>query len=789
MISSWLLFPLVLATLSLGCGLLVELIAGRRLPGTLLLVGGYSLVVVVAQLPAQWDTTAELGVPLVVALGIAGYGLGAERLRSTRPDPWAAGAALAVFIVFAVPVVASGEATFTGYLRLDDTASWLGIADRALTHGTSLRGLEPSSYEAMLDFYLGSSYPLGGLLPLGIAGRLSGQDLAWVYQPHMAFLAALLALGLWEVARNAIPSRPARAAAVVVAAQPASLFGYTMWGGFKELATAALLPAIVALAAQALHRHLRARELFPLAVTCAALLGILSVGGAVWLLPLLVPVLVVAVRRLGSRPAAVRTAFVALFVVLMSLPSLFATGFLDAPAASTITTQNRLANLIQTLSPLQVLGIWPAGDFRLRPDRLDVTYVLIGVLAAAAIAGLVLAWRAGSRTFPFYVGGALAAAGIVYAFGSPWVDAKALSIAAPAPLLAAGVGAAAVFAVGRRVEACVLAAAVAGGVVWSNVLAYGDLTIAPRDRLAELATIDERFPGDGPTLMTEFEPYGVRYFLRDMDPEGAGELRRRQVPLRDGRLVEKGGTADIDEFDLRAVLVYRTLVLRRSPIASRPPSVYSRVWSGRFYDVWQRPATPAVRIVGRLPLGDATSAGGRPRCEEVDRLVRAAGPGARLLAAPVRAASVGSVERATPDGAWTADQSGSFRPDGAGELSATVEVPVAGRYELWVGGRIRSRLDAFVDATPAGSSRAQLGYTGQFIPYETVALGRGRHELRLRYAGADASPGSAGSEFALGPPALSLTGSPPTLRSYSPERARALCSQTVDWVEAVAPAG
>src|SRR5919112_1922707 len=611
---------------------------------------------------------------------VASLALGAERLRDSRPDPWAAGCAVAVFAVFAAPVVLSGEATFTGYIRLDDTASWLGLADRAMTHGTSLAGLEPSSYEAMLDFYLGSGYPLGGLLPLGIAGRLSGQDLAWVYQPHMAFLAALLALGLWEAARAAIGARPARAAAVFVASQPAILFGYTMWGGFKELATAALLPTVAVIGVLSVERIRSGRELFPLALLCAAVLGILSVGGAVWLLPLILPLLVVVVRRFGPRRAGLRAAIVAALVVLMSLPPLTQAGFLDAPAASTITTQDRLANLIQTLSPLQLFGIWPAGDFRVRPDRLDATYVLVAVLAAAAVAGVMLAWRAGNRTFVLYAGGTVAGAAVIYAFGSPWVDAKALAIAAPAPVLAAGVCAAVVFASGRRVEATVLAAVVAGGVLWSNALAYRDVTIAPHDRLAELATINEQFNGEGPTLMTEFEPYGVRYFLRGMAPEGAGELRRRQVALRDGSVVAKGETADIDDFDLDAVLVYRTLVLRRSPFASRPPSVYALVWSGRYYDVWQRSVDPAVEIVGRIPLGRPAGANsGRPNCDEVTRLAGELGEGGRLLAAPARPVAGGGGLGGPPPGGGGGGGGGSFQPSGAGQLEGTVEVAEPGR--------------------------------------------------------------------------------------------------------------
>jgi hypothetical protein len=787
MIACWILFPVVLALLALGCGLLVELLAGRRLPGTLLLPAGYALIAVVAQLPAQWDATAELTVPLIVALALVGLGLGAPRLRETRPDLLAASAALGVFLVFALPVVAAGDPTFTGYIRLDDTASWLGITDRVMTHGTSLDGLEPSSYEAMLDFYLGSGYPLGGLLPLGIGGVLSGQDLAWVYQPHMAFLALLLALGLWEVARQAIPSRAARAASVWIAAQPASLFAYMLWGGFKELATAALLPTLAVFAWDAVQERVNARQLLPVALIAAALLGILSVGGAVWLLPLLLPALAVALSRLGPGRVMLRVAVVVGLVVAMSLPALFEAGFLDAPAASTITTQDRLANLIQPLSPLQVFGIWPAGDFRLRPDRLAMTYVLIGVLAGAALAGLALAWRAGNRLLPLYVGGTMAGAAVIYALGSPWVDAKALSIAASAPVLAAAAGAAAIAGTGRRVEACVLAAAIVGGVLWSNVLAYRDTTLAPHDRLAELASINERYAGGGPTLMTEFEPYGVRYFLRDMDPEGAGELRRRQIPLRDGALVEKGGTADIDEFDPRAVEVYRTLVLRRSPVSSRPPSVYERVWKGRFYEVWQRPIAPAVRVVGRLPLGDASSAGGTPRCADVARLAAQLGPGGRLLAAPLPPAAVATVEVATPPEAWSPAAEGSVRPLDGGSLSARVSVPRAGRYELWVGGATRAQLEASVDGARAGERRSELSYRGQFMPFGLVDLRAGKHTVRLDYGGADAAPGSEGDEFAVGPPALSLAAPAGTLRSYSPARSRGICAQTADWVEAVEP--
>ena len=60
----------------------------------------------------------------------------------------------------------------------------------------------------------------------------------------------------------------------------------------------------------------------------------------------------------------------------------------------------------------------------------------------------------------------------------------------------------------------------------------------------------------------------------------------------DGSEVPKGGIADTDELQLEGLFVYRTLVLRRSPEQSRPPSPYQLVDSGEFWEVWQRPALP-----------------------------------------------------------------------------------------------------------------------------------------------------------------------------------------------------
>src|SRR5262249_53379729 len=144
-------------------------------------------------------------------------------------------------------------------------------------------------------------------------------------------------------------------------------------------------------------------------------------------------------------------------------------------------------------------------------------------------------------------------------------------------------------------------------------LAYRDVDLAPRGQLAELEGIGDRIAGQGPTLITEYEPYAARHFLRDAAPESVSELRRRRIPLRSGGTVRKGHSADTDQPDLEALLVSRTLVVRRSPTQSRPPSPYRLVARGPSYGVWQRPPV-AARPVAHMPLGSPLDPTGVPRC-------------------------------------------------------------------------------------------------------------------------------------------------------------------------------
>ena len=138
-----------------------------------------------------------------------------------------------------------------------------------------------------------------------------------------------------------------------------------------------------------------------------------------------------------------------------------------------------------------------------------------------------------------------------------------------------------------------MVAALAGGVLWSNVLGYHDVTLAPRARLAELQHIGGLVAGKGPTFVNEYEVYADRHFLREGAPVEPAEYRTVTLPLRDGAILTKARWADLDSFPLSTLEPYRSIVTRRSPAESRPPSIYQLVWQGRYYQLWQRPAQPA----------------------------------------------------------------------------------------------------------------------------------------------------------------------------------------------------
>ena len=783
---AWLVFPLVLGVLSLGCGLLAERATGVEIPSPLLLPLGFAVVILAAQFAIIGGRTAPLATPLVVALAVAGIGLSLPWRR--RIGGWWVAAAVGVFAVFAAPFVLSGHATFGGYIKLDDTATYLAMLDRAMRHGYETAGLPPSTYEATLSTSLAYGYPLGSLLPLGVGRELVSQDAAWLWQPYLACLAALLACGLYQLAVGVVGSPRLRALVAFGGGQAALLYGYALWGGVKELATAVIVVLVAALVPITLRGDREFRGVLPLAVGFAALLAVLSLGGAAWIAPAAVVVIVLLWRSRGPARAGRTALALGAATVIFSIPSLWVSARWLGRSGS-FTSADELGNLLHRLSWLQAFGIWPSGDFRVAPHNLDITRALVVLAATAAVFACVVAVRRRAVELPIAIASAVFACVVYIGLGSPWIGGKALASASPIVLAAAFAGVAAVYERGRRVEAIAGGVVLLGALLWSNALQYRDVDLAPSSRLAELATIGHRFSGQGPTLLTEYEPYGARHFLRGMDAEAASELRRRPIYLRAGGMPATGVTPDLDELTLGSVLPYRTLVLRRSGTTSRPPSIYVPVWTGRFYQVWQRPAYSGS-IIDHVSLGSRVQPAAVPSCSRVLEVAQLAAAHHGQLAAVERPPAIviepsGRVGLPSSYGAYGESPEVLYLTSPYSFRSSFAS-RVGGSYGVWVGGSFRSAVGIDVDGRRVGGARNSLGWPDTFTYIGSVRLAPGRHTLRFRYAGAGLRPGSGGTPpFGVGPIVLSPATEDSAITYVRPADARSLCGKSLDWIEAL----
>ncbi len=840
LIVAWVVFPIVLAAIGAGWGFLVERAAGMRLNNALLLPVGLAAALVVAGTLNAFTLTAPAGV-LVVAIGaVAGLPLAWNERQ--RLGGWPLLVAIGVLLAFGAPVVLAGQATFAGYIKLDDTSVWFNIIDHLPTGPYAADGELPSTYSLEYNGALAPHYPRGAFVLPGVAHSLIGVDIAWVFQTYLAACGAGVALSLYALIGPLVPSARVRALVAFIAAQSALLYAYSLWGGIKELTAAFLLALVAAFAAEAIRGRLASwRALLPLAVAAAALIQTLSVGAVGWIGLLFAPLaaawLVSGWRQRRERgtkktpgenkgqaerkgwrerrpPAAVTSlAGLALLTAALIVPVWIALSeFLSNDSglfSSGQTEQTKLGNLNDPLSAFQLAGIWPVGDFRLTPSEVPAT-LLIGLVLLAAIGALLVSCRRREWGLPVYVGAALGGCALVYLAGAtPWVFAKTLAIASPALLLAALVGAAMLL---RRHRAGILVlGALTFGVLWSNALAYHDVVLAPRDRMAELQRIGELVDGEPLTLINEYEIYGSYHFLREGAPVGPSDYRDVLLALNDGTTLTKSAWADLDSFPLATIQNYRSLVTRRSPAESRPPSTYELVWRGRYYDLWQRPESPSRSVLVHVPLGEsktlpfcgaAQNAAVQPACsvnpvaippctQIRDLARRARSLDADLVAHERAEPVVARADQTLWPAPWLHDPaSHTLTPNDPGELVSKIRVASSQRYELWLGGSFARGFEVGVDGDELGKVENELSNIGGYVHVEDLLLGAGIHEFTLSYPHSDLSPGSGENSYtAL--TAISLQPQNPASRliTVAPAQAGELCGRPLDWIEIAAGDG
>jgi hypothetical protein len=831
-----LVYPVVLALLCIGAASLVDRASGGVLPAMLFPAVGAGALIVVSQLSTYVVALAPATPYLLVAVSLAGVVLGWERLRSLagawRGSLWQLLVMPLAYALALAPVLAAGRPTFSSYMALADSAVHMLGADYLISHGQDYSHLDLSnSYGAFIHAYYGSSYPSGADTLLGASARLLSLPLMWAFQAFVAFVLATAAGPAWVLARRVGLERAWGAAAALTITLPALVYAYELIGSIKEVVALALVLTLGALVVE--HRRWLwggARAAIPFALTVAGGVAALGVAFGVWALAATLVLAGVAVAEplrakrkgetptvedltqttaprarggqsvsgdsqtpaelAGAPPGAPSLGRLAALVAVGALVLLVAawptwvdlSGSLHVAQAIAVTSNP--GNLHSALHPAQLLGVWLGGSYKLVPTgvALTLTSVLVGFVLVLAVLGFGNAVRSGRYALAGWFALLLVAWLLLASLATTWADAKTLMLTSPAVVLMAWAGIAALRASPLRLGAPLVAFLLVGGVLVSDALQYHESNLAPTARYEELASLNKRFAGRGPTLFADFDEYAL-YELRDLDVNGP-DFAYPAPPLA-GASSGYGRPVTLDRVAPAALAVFPLILTRRDPTATRPPAAYRLLWQGAYYQVWgHRPgAKPAILHV-------ALSGASEGRCLGVARRLAPRARGGQLLAALAPQLVTVPVPRLRffrPRG-WDRVRSGIVirRP---GTLRVAFRLPHSGVWELWLKGDVMRALRIAVDGRALGSLGAQLG--GNSLVANTLSplsarLAGGPHTLTISRPGADLAPGDGGAALLTG---IFLTpagpAGEPALRAMPAARRRALCKRPLQWLELV----
>jgi len=350
--------------------------------------------------------------------------------------PVALGALLAASLPFAV----EGHFGILGTSFNPDMSQHLLAADRlAEGHSSQLLNqgypLGPHSIVVALNKGLG----------IGLVQGFSGLTMS------VAILASLTALAAFRE----LPAIPRTAGALLVGLAYITA-SYFAQGAFKETMQALYLLAFV-LALREADRTWVSHQLrfVPAALIAVGSIYTYSFPSLIWLGPALVlwllgkaffaaggadlgdhpsPVARGGGTKSGTGPAARALGLALVVFAVLTLPELGR--MLDFHSFETFDPNGPgLGNLFGQISPFEVLGIWPSGDFRLAPGDGAVSaaayYLGIAFGLALLAYGLVQLWRRRETAIIAGVGAAALAYAAARVGGTPYTAAKAIEIAAP----------------------------------------------------------------------------------------------------------------------------------------------------------------------------------------------------------------------------------------------------------------------------------------------------------------------------------------------------------------------
>ena len=796
------LFPLVLLGLSIGGGLLVRRLGVGWLPGGLVVPVGFALLVATCAFVTYIDWLAPAAGYIALALALIGFALewrsGTSRWPRLDGIPWMALSGLAAFAAIGAPTLLTGTPTWTGYTRIVDIGLQMDFAQHLADAGrASVSG--DSSYHVVVQKLVAIGYPGGGQATLGVIGKLIHTNLAWCYQMYHAFAAAMGALAIYSLLGRVTGSRPLRAVGAAVAIQPNVLYAYAMAGGIKELTTASLLMVVSAVFAERLPGEGPRLSVLPAAVAISGAFAAFSDGVAPWLGLLLVALFALTLVRRDRLRALIDWGLLAAIAIIISLPGIISAATqLSGVAGSAIggTVDLGLGNLAAPVPDWSAAGIWLTSDYRFPLVHVTMTHGLDVFVIVFAVLGILYALGRQRWVIAFIGIAAPIALAYYMAHTTAWLQFKAFTITGVFALTLAFVGVAALHESRRRgltLLGWLVAAVIAGAVLYGNAITYHDTTLAPAARYHDLAAIGKRYAGQGPTLFPAFDEY-AEYFLREEEGTSSENPANGEFDLAPG-VTEPNGigfSLNLNQFLLSYLQKFKLIVQPRGPLANRAPSNWDLVQQTRYFNVWRR-VRPATDVYAHLPLSGLPHERIPAICGVLQKDLREAGPSATVayVVAPTGTVVL-PASGAHPD--YWKPEGGELVAYGAGSDRVAFTLPRAGTYEIWMEGTIGRPLKFLIDGRHVGTLAYEERYPGQFLYIGASTLAAGHHTLTIVRGGGSLHPGS-GDDVdpdtrGLGPVVLLPQGSQTYQVRVAPASAAArICAAPVgyEWMEVLRP--
>lgn len=792
------LFPLVLLVLSIGGGLLVRRLGGGWLPAGLIVPVGFALLVVVCSFATYIDWMAPAAGYIALVFALAGFVLEwrAGTLHWPRLDgvPWGALAGLVAFMAVGAPTLLTGTPTWTGYTRIVDIGLQMDFAQHLADAGRAAVGNE-SSYHVVVQKLVGIGYPGGGQATLGVIARLIHTNLAWCYQMYHAVAAAMGALAIYSLLGRLTANRPLRALGAAVAIQPNALYAYALEGGIKELTTATLLMTVVAVLAGRLPGEGRRLSVLPAAVAISGAFAAFSYGVAPWLGLVLAALFALTLVRPNRLRTLAGWALLGAIAIVISLPGLISAltqlrGIAETAVGGTV--ELGLGNLAAPVPDWSAAGVWLTGDFRFPLVHVTMTHRLDVFVIVFAVLGIIYAF--GRRRWAIAFLGSAAPIALAYyiAHSTAWLQFKSFTITGVFALTLAFAGAIALYEGRRRGLALLgwlVAAVIAGAVLYGNAVTYHDTTLAPAARYYNLAAIGKRYAGQGPTLYPGFDEY-AEYFLREEQGSSSENPAKGEYDLAPG-VTEPNGigfSLNLNQFSMSYLQKFKLIVQPRSPLANRAPSNWDLVQQTPYFNVWRR-VRPATDVYAHLPLSGLPHERTPAICRVLENDLRAAGPGATVAYVPAAPETQVAPTAGVHTVYWNSEGN-ELLAYGAGSDRVSFTLPHTATYEIWMEGTIGRPIKFLIDGRHVGTVAYEERYPNQFLYVGTSRLAAGHHKLEILRGGGSLHPGS-GDDVdpdtrGLGPVVLLPKGSQTYQVHVAPASAAAkICAAPVgyEWME------